>query len=34
MSIYTQNQSKDKIVSVNGYWISTLLTSTKTMMIQ
>tara|TARA_B100000927_G_scaffold240900_1_gene202273 strand:+ start:950 stop:1324 length:375 start_codon:yes stop_codon:yes gene_type:complete len=24
MSIYTQNQSKDKIVSVNGYWISTV----------
>jgi len=23
-SIYTQNQSKDKIVSVNGYWISTV----------
>ena len=24
MSIYKQNQSKDKIVSVNGYWISTV----------
>jgi len=23
-SIYTQNQSKDKIRSVNGYWISTV----------
>ncbi len=23
-SIYTQNQSKDKIVSVSGYWISTV----------
>tara|TARA_B100000674_G_scaffold445080_1_gene411126 strand:- start:105 stop:533 length:429 start_codon:yes stop_codon:yes gene_type:complete len=24
MSIYTQNQSKDKITSVNGYWINTV----------
>jgi hypothetical protein len=24
MNIYTKNQSKDKIVSVNGYWISTV----------
>ena len=24
MSIYTQNQSKDKITFVNGYWINTV----------
>jgi len=24
MNIYTKNQSKDKIVSVDGYWISTV----------